>query len=105
MLTADKGHRSSYGNCNDFTHCQPLGQTIKKHLKHDCQGGVEPHLTKYHCLFRSSTEHYRRTHDLVFGRYLLDGAVEGCVEIRRTHVVLECELPPAVLGQVKPAQK
>lgn len=36
--------------------------------------------------------------------YLLDGAVEGGVEVCRTHVVLECELPAAVLSQIKPAE-
>jgi len=56
-------------------------------------------------LIQALDKELQKPHDIDFGRYLLDGAVEGCVEVRRTHVVLECELPPAVLGQVKPARK
>lgn len=36
--------------------------------------------------------------------YLLNGTIESGVEVCRTHVVLECELPATVLSQIKPAQ-
>ena len=34
--------------------------------------------------------------------YLFDWSMEGGVEVRRAHVMLQCELSAAVLGKVEP---
>lgn len=58
--------------------------------------------SNYHSLDYKTTKSFGL---LVTACYLFDWPVEGGIEVCWTHVMLQCELPTAVLGQIKSAIK